>query len=159
MRILVYLTALALFVPSASLIAQSDAAAIRSARARSNSAIQSHNLDSLASVWLPEYVSVSSTNARSVGRDSARANFMNLFATRPGVIFVRTPQTIRVNPAWRQAGESGHWTGHWSATDGVVRVSGDYFAKWRKVGDKWLLVAETFVQLRCTGGRYCDSPP
>jgi len=148
----------ALAVPK-SVAGQADEGAIRAARARSNAAIQAHNLDAIAAVWLPEFVSVSSTNARSVGRDSARAGFSQLFATRPGVVFVRTPEKVDVNVAWGQAGESGTWTGTWTVADGGVRVSGEYFAKWKRVSGEWKLVAETFVQLACEGGKYCDGPP
>ena len=139
--------------------AKADAAAIRAARDQSNRAIAAHDVDGTVRAFLPEYVSVSSGNIRTIGRDAGRVSYAQIFANRPGVLFVRTPHTITVNAAWGQAGESGNWTGRWSSTDGLIRVGGEYFAKWTKVGGDWRLLAETFVQTTCSGGHYCDAPP
>ena len=86
-----------------------DEAMIRSARARSNQAIAAHDGVMLADTWLPEFWLVSSTNAQSAGRDAARARFVQLFATRPDVVYVREPDKIEVNVSWGQAGESGRF--------------------------------------------------
>lgn len=148
-----------LSTPAPCQTTNADESAIRAARDRSNFAIAAHDVDGTTRVFLPEYVSVSSGNGRTVGRDAGRANYTQIFANRPGVVFVRTPRTITVNAAWGQAGESGHWTGRWSSPDGLIRVGGEYFAKWTKLGGNWRLLAETFVQTTCSGGRYCDAPP
>ena len=140
-------------------LSNGDESAIRAARAQSNRAIAVHDTEGVVRLMLPEYVGVSSGNSRTIGRDAARANFAQLFASRPALVFVRTPRAITVNRAWGQAGESGRWTGTWSGPDGPIRVSGDYFAKWRKLGARWLLLTETFVQMTCAGGRYCKAPP
>lgn len=152
--------AAALFA-AASLGAQTpdDERAIRAARDRSNRAIAAHDLDAVASVWLPEFHSVASTNAQANGRDAARANFAQYFANRPDVVYLREPASITVNSAWGQAGENGRWSGSWTQPDGVTRVGGIYFAKWKKVDGKWMLLAEVFVQTRCSGTKYCDAPP
>jgi len=136
-----------------------DASLIRGARTQSNRAIAAHDTVALSRVFLPEYVSVSSSNARSVGRESARSRYAQLFASRPDVIFVRTPDSITVNAAWGQAAESGRWTGQWTQPDGVTQVGGPYFAKWRKTGGQWLLLTEVFVQTSCAGSSYCTQPP
>jgi ketosteroid isomerase-like protein len=138
---------------------QSDEAAIRSARAASNKAIADHDAAALASGWLPEFWLVSSTNAQSAGRDVARDGFAQLFSSRPDVVYIREPEQIDVNPSWAQAAESGHWTGRWTQTDGVTQVGGRYFAKWRKVGGRWLLLTEVFVQTSCSGSSYCNVVP
>lgn len=140
-------------------VPSSDEALIRAARERSNKAIAAHDTAAIASVWLPEYVSVSSTNTRSIGRDSARANFARLIGTRAGVVFTRTPAAITVNAVWGQAAESGRWVGRWTQTDGNTLVSGVYFAKWKKTVGGWFVLSETFVQLECSGTSYCDTPP
>jgi len=150
---------LVLMGSSAALLAPTDEAAIRSARARSNRAIAAHSLDSAAAIWSADYVGVSSRNHRSVGREAQRESFTRIFATRPGVVFVRTPTSITVNTAWAQAGENGRWTGRWTGPDGVTRVGGIYFAKWRRENGEWRILAETFVQTSCAGTTYCDSPP
>jgi hypothetical protein len=132
---------------------------IRDARARSNRAIAAHDTISIASGWLPEFILVSSTNAQSIGRDAARTRYAQLFASRPDVIYVREPETIQVNLAWSQAAESGRWTGSWTQADGVTRVGGPYFAKWRKVDGRWMLLTEIFIQTSCSGSSYCTVPP
>ena len=162
-----FVSALVLAVPHAgsaqrtgSVAAQRhDEEMIRAARAGSNRAIASHDTLALASVWLPEFWTVSSTNAQSAGRDAARARYAELFASRPDVVYVRQPEKIDVNAAWRQAAEYGQWRGRWTQADGVTRVGGPYFAKWRKVEDRWLLLAEVFVQTSCSGSSYCNVPP
>ena len=138
---------------------QPPVSAIRAARAASNEAIAAHDAARVTSFMDAAYVGISSRNSRSVGRESATAEYTQIFATRPGVVFVRTPVAITVNEKWGQAGERGQWTGRWSGADGPVRVGGDYFAKWRRSGGRWKLFAETFVQTRCTGGVYCTAPP
>jgi uncharacterized protein DUF4440 len=136
-----------------------DEAAIRTARARSNQAIAAHNLDAAAAIWSVDYVGVASGNGRSIGRDEERKHFAELIATRPKVVYVRTPQTVTVNTSWGQAGEHGTWTGRWSSPEGETRVGGIYFAKWKKEGGDWRILSETFVQTSCTGTHYCDAPP
>jgi ketosteroid isomerase-like protein len=151
---------LLLFALAGSALAQpADEAAIRAARNRSNRAIAAHDLDGVASVWLPEFHSVSSTNAQANGRDAARASFARYFETRPDVVYLREPNTIAVNSAWGQAGESGRWSGSWTQADGVTRVGGIYFAKWKRADGRWMLLAETFVQTSCSGTTYCQLPP
>ena len=136
-----------------------DEGAIRAARARSNRAIAAHDLDAAAAIWAENYVGVSSGNAQSVGRDDERTHFAQLIASRPGVVYVRTPNAVTVNTSWAQAGESGRWSGNWSSAEGVTRVGGIYFAKWIKVNSEWKILAETFVQTSCGGTHYCDAPP
>ncbi len=137
----------------------SDEAAIREARARSNRAIAAHDAPMMASIWLPEFHQVSSTNAQSHGRAAALKLFISLFALRPDVVYLREPASVIANTAWGQAAEHGRWTGSWTQSDGVTRVGGDYFAKWRKTGGRWMLLTETFVQTSCTGTSYCNVPP
>ena len=136
-----------------------DAALIRAARTRSNQAIAAHDTVALSSGWLPEFWLVSSTNAQTAGRDAARARYAQIFASRPDVVYVREPDAIEVNASWGQAGELGTWTGRWTQADGVTRVGGRYFAKWRQVGGQWLLLTEVFVQTTCSGSSYCSQPP
>jgi ketosteroid isomerase-like protein len=136
-----------------------DEAAIRAARAENNRAIAAHDTAAIASLWLPEFWLVSSSNAQSAGQAAARARFSQIFASRPDVVFVRTPQHIHVNASWAQAAESGTWTGRWTQSDSVTLVGGPYFAKWRKVDGRWMLLAEVYVQTSCAGSSYCASPP
>jgi ketosteroid isomerase-like protein len=137
----------------------SDEALIRAARDRSNRAIAAHDTAALAKEWLPEFQMVSSTNAQSNGREAARTRFAEIFTDRPDVVYVREPVAITVNAQWGQAAERGRWTGRWTQRDGATRVGGEYFAKWKKVDGRWLLLAETFVQTSCSGSGYCNATP
>lgn len=162
MRLSRYVTTVLCTMLAQPLMAQSaaaDQAAIRAARARSNRAIATHDLDAAAAIWSEDYVGISSRNARSVGRVEEREQFAQLLASRPGVVFVRTPDAVTVNTSWSQAGESGRWTGNWSGADGATHVGGIYFAKWIKQNGEWRILAETFVQTSCSGTPYCDAPP
>jgi ketosteroid isomerase-like protein len=145
--------------PAAQAGVTADESAIRAARDRSNQAIAAHDLAAAADVWSADYVGVSSGNARALNREDERRQFAELIATRPHVTYLRTPDIISVNPDWRQAGESGHWSGSWSAAEGETRVAGIYFAKWKQEGSDWHIIAETFVQMSCGGTHYCDAPP
>ena len=136
-----------------------DEALIRNARDQSNQAFARRDLNGAARHWLPEFTIINSRNERSVGRDSARASLRRTFSSRANVVYFREPETIEVNEQWGQAAESGRWTGRWSDRDGSTRVGGVYFAKWRKVNNQWMLLAEVFVQTSCAGPRYCNSPP
>ena len=136
-----------------------DESMIRAARDYSNRAIAKHDTSALASVWLAEYSSVSSTNAQNGGREAARVSFAGLIKDRPDVIYVRETRAVSVNPRWGQAGESGKWTGKWTQKDGVTKVGGEYYAKWKKVDGRWMLLTEVFVQTSCSGTSYCAAPP
>jgi ketosteroid isomerase-like protein len=158
LRALLVPAALSIGAPAAAQQAP-DEAAIRSVRARNNAAIAAHDVKAMAEAWLPDYVGVTSRNARDVGRDAARDSYAELIRTRPEVVFVRTPTAVTVNTQWLQAAENGRWTGTWKAADGPVRVGGIYFAKWLKTNGEWKILTETFVQTTCTGGSYCATPP
>jgi ketosteroid isomerase-like protein len=155
--------ACAALVPSRSTAVQADPrseeAAIRAARASQNRALAAHDLDAIATTWSTDYVGLSSTNVRVLGRDAKRQDFAKQFAARPNLVFVRTPTSIIVNTAWAQAAESGQWSGEWTLADGTTRVGGVYFAKWQKEDGAWRILAETFVQTSCSGSRYCDAAP
>lgn len=140
-------------------VSRTDEEQIRQARRASNQAIARHDTLALARFFAPEFVSVSSSNARSVGLDSARHRYAELFRTRRDVVFVRLTDSVVVNYEWGQAAESGRWTGRWTQRDGLTNVGGPYFAKWVKRDGRWLLLAETFVQTTCRGSSYCTTVP
>ena len=85
--------------------------------------------------------------------------FADQFRTRPDVVYDRAPLEVRVYQPWGMAAERGRWTGSWTANDGKIRISGSYFAKWRRINGRWLVESETYVPERCTGGAYCRSTP
>lgn len=135
--------------------AQTDAAAIRARRAASNASIARHDTVGVAAILAPDVMVLTSTSAAIVGRDRNVALFARQFATRPDVVYRRTPLDVRVNQTWAMASESGTWTGSWSEPDGKVAIGGRYFAKWRRINGDWLVESETYVPERCTGSSYC----
>ena len=142
-----------------TLSAQSDELRIRDARARSNAAIAAHDIDGVSRFWMDNFNIVTSTGAIDSGRDLNRARFAGLFKERPDVVYVRTPEVVEVFEAWNVASERGRWTGQWTQSDGVTRISGTYLAQWRKVNGEWLIQAELFVPTECAGSSYCRRHP
>ncbi len=133
-----------------------EEAAIRFVRETSNAAIASHDTTSLGKTLAPDYHVITSRNSESSGRQAMLVRFA---ADAADVIYVRTPDVIRVFPEWKMASETGTWVGRWSQDEDKIELSGTYFAKWHKVDGSWLIRAEIFVPLRCTGGKYCDQGP
>ena len=134
----------------------SEEAAIRFVRETSNAAIAAHDTTALGLTLAPDYHVVTSRNSESSGRQAMLARFA---ADAKDVIYVRTPDAIRVFPEWKMASETGTWIGRWSQSEEKIELSGTYFAKWHKVDGVWLIRAEIFVPLKCTGGKYCDQGP
>ena len=133
--------------------------AIRAAGARSYAAIAAHDTAAFAAEWLADIHVVSSTSSQVAG---ARANALRLaeqFARRPDTRYLRTPDDVRVWPAWDVASERGQWIGTWTDPDGPVRIEGTYQAQWRRFDGRWRIQAEVFVPLSCQGGAYCRRHP
>lgn len=159
-RLVVAVAAIAAAAPVAGAQADvDDARAIRAARERSNRAIAAHDTAALAAEWMPTIHVTSSNSARIAGRDANVRRFAEQFASRPGVVYRRTPGSVSVYGPWGMASEHGRWTGSWTDRDGPVRLAGSYFAKWRKVGGAWRIEAEIYVPERCDGGSYCRTVP
>jgi uncharacterized protein (TIGR02246 family) len=144
----------------AMLAQATDEQTIRAARARSNAAIAAHDLDGIARVWMDDVHVVTSTSAQGAGRDENRQRMARQFASRPDTTYVRRSTQIQVYLPWAVASERGEWSGTWTEADGKLTIGGTYLAQWRKIGDEWLIQAELFVPVHCTGsGRYCREPP
>ncbi len=139
--------------------ARLTAAAVRAARARSNAAIAAHDTAALAALASTSYHSVSSRNVHTSGRSGVGTQYGGTFAALPDVLYVRTPQEVRVYAPWAMADERGTWVGTWTEPDGGVTIRGRYTAKWRRINGVWLLEAEVFTPLTCRGSSYCTRPP
>lgn len=133
-----------------------DARAIRRIREESNAAIARHDADAFAASMASDIMVVTSRSAKTTTRD-AYASFLR--NPRPGEVYRRVPDEVKVFAQWNMASERGTWTGSWAEPDGQVRIGGSYFAKWRKVNDRWLIESETFVPETCTGSAYCQAVP
>jgi len=152
--------ALVLTMLAAPVVAQqSDGELIRAARAASNRAIAAHDADALAAGWMEDYHITPSTSDMLAGRESNRRLFVELFRSRPDVVYVREPDSVAVFAPWSVAAEQGRWHGQWTASGGQIRVGGSYYAQWRKIAGRWLIQAEVFVPTWCEGGAYCTQRP
>jgi len=139
-------------VPSGSgAQAASDEALIRQARAASNQAIARHDVPAIVAFLADEFQVAASNGSFLRGREEMGNAFTGRFAEFRDAIYVRTPESVEVNPAGTVAAETGRWTGSWTTPEGLFRTGGRYAASWRKVAGKWLIHAELFVPLSCTG--------
>ena len=132
---------------------------IRSVREFSNQSIERKDTAALASVWTIDYHVITSRNFEVSGRAANRDRFFNEFSSKPDVIYIRTPQSIEVFDKWNMASETGTWVGRWTDMDVHVEVTGTYFAIWHHVDGTWLIRAELFVPLACSGSTLCDQSP
>lgn len=131
-----------------------EAAAVRSARAAQNTAIAAHDLDRAATFWTEDVVIRSGLGRVVQGRASYRAAMADDSVT----VFRREPDRVDVsdNDRWPLAFESGTWTGR-GARDGRPLIRGRYAAQWIKRDGRWLIRAEVFVALGCSGAG-CNRP-
>lgn len=132
---------------------------IRSRRQSSNEAIARHDTAGIAAIFAPNVVVVSSASDHTLGKRENTERFAEIFKARPDVVYRRVPDTVEVFAPWLMASEKGHWTGSWTGPDGKISIGGSYFAKWRIIGDQWLVESETYVPVSCSGGAYCTTKP
>ena len=125
-----------------------EAAAVRSARSAQNTAIAARDLDRASSYWTDDVVIRSGLGRVVQGRDAYRA----AMAADSATVFRREPDRVDVsgNDRWPLAFESGTWTGS-AARDGRPLIRGRYAAQWIKRDGSWLIRAEVFVALGCSG--------
>ena len=134
--------------------ASADEAAIRGQRAAFNTAIAKGDLAAIGAVLADNAQIV--TGADSLvfnGRDGELKLWAEDLAAPSRGIYVRTPDRIALSPVGPMAMETGHWRGVDTMSD-KDWSSGAYFAKWRRMGGKWLIESETYMTTAC-GGSYC----
>ena len=125
-----------------------EAAAVRAARSAQNNAIAARDLDRAATYWTDDVV-IRSGLGRIV---QGRSNYRAAMAADTETVFRREPDRVDVsdNERWPLAFESGTWTGR-SARTGRPLIRGRYAAQWIKRDGRWLIRAEVFVALGCSG--------
>ena len=124
-----------------------------------NLAIASHDTSAMVKYWTDDIIVITSRNSRFVGKHQYATGLAQEFKTKEEVVYIRNPETIEIFPAWEMAAESGRWIGTWKSGDEKVEVTGTYYAKWKKLNDQWMISAEVFTPLKCSGGNYCLSVP
>lgn len=149
----------ALAVTSAGAQTPSDEMLIRDARARSNAAIEKHDVAGIARFWMDDIHITTSTSAQANGWTANGSRMSEQFKRRPDTNYVRTPTSIDVFAPWAVASERGEWVGRWTDPDGPIEIRGTYLAQWRKVKGRWLIQSELYVPTQCKGGSYCKQRP
>ena len=121
--------------------------AIRLRRAAFNRAPADADLAAIGAVLAPNVVMVTGSDSAVItGRKAQLHVWKREFAARSGMAYERLPDTIIASAVEPIALEHGKWRGI-SGTGGEVLASGDYSAKWRKLGENWVIEAEIFVTL------------
>jgi len=142
---------LVLGVGIASAAGHDDEQAIRDARAASNAAIATHDVGGIVGAMDADYQVTASLGSFGRGIDEETDIWTDMFASRPKLLYVRTPDKIEISADYPLAAESGRWTGSWETADGPVRTGGSYAAMWRKIDGAWKIRSELFVALYCEG--------
>jgi ketosteroid isomerase-like protein len=124
-----------------------------------NLAIADHDTSEMVKYWTDDIIVITSRNARFVGKDQYAAGLAREFKSKEDVTYVRTPESIEIFPAWEIAAESGRWIGTWESGDEQIEISGTYYAKWKRLNNQWLISAEVYTPMKCTGGTYCLDIP
>ena len=128
----------------------SDSTAIRNARSLSNAAIVAHDSVSFAATLRADMRVTTSTGRHFDGRDQYLAGRVTQWRADTSVRYVRTPVRIELNAERNRASEEGTWAGS-NTGGGASAYGGRYLAHWVKEGGAWVMIAELFVSLRCSG--------
>lgn len=124
-----------------------DELAIRTRRATFNRAISDRDAQAIAPILARDCVMMTGTDSAVIaGRMAQVKVWRREFSVPSPAVYVRTSSQVMVSAAEPLAMEEGEWQGLDGAS-GTVTSSGSYCAKWRKVGDQWLIEVEIFVTL------------
>jgi len=124
---------------------------IRDARAAYNAAIARHDVAAIISFMDEEYQITTSLGQLLQGRNAEAIGWQALIDSRQELLYVRSPDAIKISEDYPLAAETGTWVGTWSTGNGRVRTGGHYSAMWRLVDGAWKVRSELFVALYCEG--------
>ena len=134
--------------------------AIRARREMFNEAIAEKNVDIIRSMLAPSYHIVTGRSEQSHGADQEAQRWAERFRTDSTTFYRRTPREITINEEWGLAEELGNWKGNYTVSEILVHVSGVYAAKWQRAENgEWVLQAEVFTTITCTGPEGGCPPP
>jgi ketosteroid isomerase-like protein len=126
--------------------------AIRDAREQFNTAIANKDAAAIRTLLAPSYHIVTGRSAQNHGAEEEAARWAEVFSADSAVIYYRMPREITINEDWGLAEELGNWRGSYTAEESLVHASGVYAAKWQRAeAGEWVLQAEVFTTLTCTG--------
>lgn len=125
---------------------ESPELAIRSRRAAFNRALADGDLRAIGPLLAAEAVLVTGTDSAVLPSRKAQLDaWKREFAPPDRSIYTRLPDSIEVSAVEPVALEHGRWRAVTVAGESVA--SGSYTAKWRKVGDEWVIEAEIYLTL------------
>jgi ketosteroid isomerase-like protein len=127
-----------------------DAKAIRAARLAQNAAMAAGDVDKAATWWTDDV-----TIRRGLGTGiSGIEGYKGILERAPiadtALVYQRRTTDVTVSSAWPLAFETGTWTARVGGK-GPALITGRYSAQWVKRDGKWLIRAEVFVALTCSG--------
>jgi ketosteroid isomerase-like protein len=133
---------------------------IRAARERFNQAIADKDVETIRSLLAHSYHIVTGRSEQSHGADEEVRRWTQRFRLDPTTFYRRTPLDVSINEDWGMAEELGNWKGNYTVKGTLVHVSGVYAAKWQRAENgEWVLQAEIFTTLTCTGPEGGCVPP
>jgi len=133
---------------------------IRAARERFNIAIADRDVVTIRSLLAPNYHIVTGRSEQSHGAGEEAKRWAEKFRADPTVTYRRAPRDVTINEEWGMAEEVGNWKGNYTVEGILVHVSGVYAAKWQRAEDgEWVLQAEVFTTITCTGPESSCLPP
>lgn len=120
--------------------------AIRLRRAAFNTALAAGDLAAIGPLLAPDAVLVAGTDSALItGRKAQLQAWKREFAAPDRTIYARLPKSIETSPVAPIALEHGEWQG--ITKTGAFIASGTYTAKWRKIGQDWMIEAEIYLTL------------
>lgn len=137
-----------------------DVAAVRQARAVMNKLLGAHDMEGFRK-WLEENTTVDvMVNApawRNAGRDRVWEAYKERTVDTPLRVWDHTPEQITANEVQNFLTERGTYTQVWQGKGVTNRWQGEYLALWKRTtpNGPWLLDAEIFVPMKCTGDDEC----
>jgi hypothetical protein len=117
--------------------------AIRARRRLTNKLIAAHEAPRLRPFFDADAKLIAGDGTLVVGAAAIIAAFAAQFADPAFVAYVRTTHTVTLDAAGDRAAEQGDWVGSWRET----RMSGAYFAVWKRVTGQWVIESELYVTL------------
>jgi len=130
--------------------------AIRSQRATFNRALAAGDVRGIAPVLADDVQLVTGADSQVVAGKTAQLALWAEDLTGPKRrVYVRAPTRIRVSAVGPMALETGAWRG-FQLSAKRNWASGDYVAKWRRIGGTWQLESETYMATAC-GGSFCPT--
>ena len=129
---------------------------IGSRRAAFNRALAAGNVRAIAPILADDAQLVTGADSMIVAGKAAQLALWTEDLNGPTRrVYVRTPTPIRVSAIGPMALETGEWRG-FQLSAKRNWASGEYVAKWRRIGGTWKLESETYMATAC-GGTFCPT--